>query len=106
MSSSYKDIKGEIVLFAEIYGKPEKMTELIEWADKLKSAVDANEPGTLEYSWARFEDRLFVWERYVDAEALDKHNQSDTFKAFIAVSGDFLVKPPVITYYKNLHSKD
>ncbi|EIM81438.1 uncharacterized protein STEHIDRAFT_114887 [Stereum hirsutum FP-91666 SS1] len=83
MTSNPNDIKGEVILFAKVYPKAGTGPQILDWMGKLRAAV-ANEPGTLEYSWAQNGDELLIWERYVDAAAFQTHMEGDTFKAYIA----------------------
>ena len=53
-------------------GKPGTGEKLAEWVVKITAEVRANEPGNLEYTFARHDDVVVGWERYKDVEALKK----------------------------------
>ncbi|EPS92994.1 hypothetical protein FOMPIDRAFT_92001 [Fomitopsis schrenkii] len=102
MSTTFAHIKGELVITAQLVGKPGTGDELVKWADKLKEHATVNEPGTLEYTFGRAEDTLVVWERYANADALKQHMSSDIMKAFGAT--DLLADAPKPLFYGNIHA--
>jgi len=101
MSTTYAHIKGEIVITAQLIGKPGSGDELVKWIDKLKEHATAHEPGTLEYTFGRAGDTLVVWERYANVDALKEHTSSEVMKAFRAT--DFLAEAPKPLFYENIH---
>ncbi|KAI0950128.1 hypothetical protein AcV7_008689 [Taiwanofungus camphoratus] len=104
MASTYTDIKGEVVITAQLSAKPGAGDELAKWADKLKAYVDANEPGTLEYTFARHGDTFAVWERYANADAVTAHLSSAIMKSF--QSADVFAKPPALLFFSgNIHGE-
>ncbi|KAI0934583.1 hypothetical protein AcW1_006058 [Taiwanofungus camphoratus] len=82
MASTYEDIKGEIVISVQMVAKPGAGDALAKWATDMKAHVDANEPGTLEYTVARYGDIFAVWQRYANADGLKAHLTNEVLESF------------------------
>ena len=67
-------------------------------AQELAKAVNANEPGCLQYVLCKGEEpSTFVFvEAYKDAEAVEAHRKSDHFRTLGRAMGAFMDGPPSI----------
>ncbi|EIN06404.1 hypothetical protein PUNSTDRAFT_136268 [Punctularia strigosozonata HHB-11173 SS5] len=100
MSTTYTHIKGEIVVSAQLHCKPGQGNEVAAWIERLKEDAAVNEPGTIEYSFARDSpdgDVFAVWERFADVDAMKAHATARLMQEFIRC--DLLAKPPSHTFY-------
>ncbi|EMD35760.1 hypothetical protein CERSUDRAFT_115712 [Gelatoporia subvermispora B] len=97
MSASYAHITGEIVATGQVQAKPGMGDELANWIEKLKAYANENEPGTLEYSFARDGDTFVTWERFADLAALKLHVASQVMADLKAAN--VFAKPPAPLFY-------
>ena len=82
--------------------KPEAREEALAAAERMQAASSA-EPGCQEYGfWFAIDDpnRLLVFERWDDAEALDTHLAKPHVAEFAAAIGGFLDGAPEITRFE------
>ncbi|EIN12997.1 hypothetical protein PUNSTDRAFT_131225 [Punctularia strigosozonata HHB-11173 SS5] len=100
MSASWQHIEGEIVINAQLHAKPGQGDTLASWIEKMKAWAKENEPGTLEYTFARDApdgDVFATWERFRDGDALKAHMTSDIMNEF--KTQNLLAKPPTPLFY-------
>jgi quinol monooxygenase YgiN len=72
------------------------------------AAVKAGEPGTLAYvvSQDRDDPTVFTtFERFVDEDAMTRHNESRAVAEFVAATGDSLAGPIVLHSCRELDAK-
>ncbi|KAJ6590385.1 hypothetical protein B0H10DRAFT_2233610 [Mycena sp. CBHHK59/15] len=99
MNTSWKDIKGEIVLNATAKAKEGAAEELGMWLERLQ-ANTKSEPGTLEYTFARNGDTFVTWERCADAAAFEEHLKGSLLQKFRKMN--FLEYPHTPLFYTNI----
>lgn len=83
-------------LLATLNANPLFRADLLSALDQLVAYV-RTEPGTLQYEvLTDIEDdnRIIVFERYVDAAALQAHLESTPLQSLVARFGDYLSAPP------------
>ena len=83
---------------ATIKAKAGSEAEFEAVAQELAKAVNANEPGCLQYVLCKGEEpSTFVFvESYKDAEAVEAHRKSDHFRTLGRAMGAFMDGPPSI----------
>jgi quinol monooxygenase YgiN len=70
--------------------------------------VKANEPGTVAYFVSRSKDdpKVFTtFERFIDAAAMTRHNDSQAVSDFVAATGDSLDGPVILHACRELDAK-
>ena len=89
-----------IIVIAEVRSGTLKRPSLeaVTAAQELAKAVNANEPGCLQYVLCKGEEpSTFVFvEAYKDAEAVEAHRKSDHFRTLGRAMGAFMDGPPSI----------
>lgn len=83
-------------LLATLVVHPQFRRDLLAGLDQLV-ASSRTEPGTLQYevlSDLENENRIIVFERYADAQAMQAHLESAPLQALVAKFGTYLSAPP------------
>ncbi|MEC9432179.1 MAG: putative quinol monooxygenase [Pseudomonadota bacterium] len=83
---------------ATIKAKAGSEAEFEAAAQELAKAVNANEPGCLQYVLCKGEEpsTFYFVESYKDAEAVEAHRKSDHFRTLGRAMGAFMDGPPSI----------
>jgi len=93
-----------IVLVAVLQAAEGKGNEVVEEFKKLVPIV-RQDPGTIAYNInqaADNQDKILVYEKYEDQEALQYHGQTEHFKAFGQATRGMFAGRPEITLYNEV----
>ncbi|MPZ54092.1 MAG: antibiotic biosynthesis monooxygenase [Acidimicrobiia bacterium] len=86
------------IVFASFSPHPDKVEEMRATLDTMVAAT-RDEPGCEFYDLYESDEgtRFHLFERYIDADALEAHRASDHYKAYRAKLSDLLSEPVAVT---------